>query len=120
MNHAFVRRLTQSNIQALSVPGPGGADQLLSRLAAQRVEPADHRVATTQAQGFASQLLGALGAPGLQQQNALAVKAGISQPGLSQAGGWRDQCQPACVLVLAQFPEDRCQKAQAVPGCTTQ
>ncbi|MNY69832.1 hypothetical protein D3C86_2078340 [compost metagenome] len=76
-------------------------------------------MATAQAQGFAGQLLGALGAARLQQQDAFAIQAGIAQPGLGEAGGRGDQGQPAGVLVLAQFPEDRCQKVQAVPGRTT-
>src|SRR5471032_934048 len=108
----------QSNIQALRIARPCGADQLLLGCSIQRVQPAHHRMATSQTQGFAGQLLGALRATWLQQQDALAVEAGVSQPGLGQAGRWSDQRQPTCVLLLAQFTQDRRQQAQAASSCT--
>ena len=71
------RMLTQSNIQALRIPGSGGADQLLARRCAQWVQPADNRVAATQAKGLARQLLGTLCAAWLQQQDAFAIESGV-------------------------------------------
>lgn len=57
--------LAQPNIQTLSIPGTGGADQLLARAGTQRVQPAYNGVTAAQAQGFARQLLGALCSPRL-------------------------------------------------------
>ena len=108
--------LAQSNIQALPLTHQGCANQLLTCGAVERVYPAHHRVAAAQAQRFTGQLQSALVAVGLEQQNAFAVLASIAQPALRQAGGWSDQCQPALILLLAEFAKHGGQQAQAVLG----
>ena len=79
-------RLTQTNIQALPVAGTCCADQLLASAGSQRVNPADHGVATAQAQCFAGQLQSTFVTVGLQEQNALAVQPGFAT---SFVSGWQ-------------------------------
>ena len=69
--------LTQADIQALPMTGACRANQLLAGSGIQRVDPADYRVASAQAQGFAGELQRAFIAVWLQQQNTFAVEAGI-------------------------------------------
>ena len=77
-------------------------------------------MAAPQLERFFRQLQGALPLSRMQQQDALAVQAGIAKPGLCQARRRRHQGQPARVLILAQLTQDRCQQVQAVAGGATQ
>ncbi|MNN42568.1 hypothetical protein D3C81_1567600 [compost metagenome] len=66
----------QQNVQALRAALACRLCQLLSGFLAQ-LQPADDRMATPQAQGFASQFQRALRAARLQEQDAFAIEAGL-------------------------------------------
>ncbi|MNP45733.1 hypothetical protein D3C76_1396780 [compost metagenome] len=66
----------QQNVQALRAALACRLCQLPSGFLAQ-LQPTDHRMATPQAQGFAGQFQRALLAARLQQQDSLAIEAGL-------------------------------------------
>src|SRR5690606_11110714 len=77
-------------------------------------------MAAAQLEACLAQLPSALPLPWLQQQDAFAIESGFPQPALCEAGGRRRQGQPACVLVLAQFAQNRRQQVQAMAGGAAQ
>ncbi|KES25488.1 hypothetical protein FG99_05085 [Pseudomonas sp. AAC] len=83
-------------------------------LAAERRQPADHRVAVAQAQRLAGQAQGGGLVARRQQQDTLAVQPGLAQPVVGEAGRRGDQRQPAGVLLFAEFAQDGRQQALAV------
>ena len=69
---------TDAEVAALPMTGSCRTNQLLAGSGIQRVDPADYRVASAQAQGFAGELQRAFIAVWLQQQNTFAVQTRIA------------------------------------------